>query len=148
MVLKWENPGSRPVGCCLLLFSRTLIISASRRLTRLNSHSVSRRASSIPFLLLISISCLPSSLWGRRRSRSGFCRLLTLLCCARSRAWPPKYTKTIGIWRASCARQEVTKRSGASLKSSSTFAKTSACQWNVTVKQGMGGHETNSQRVE
>jgi hypothetical protein len=99
------------------LFENTLIISASRRLTRLNTHSVSRRAPSIPFLLLISIGCLPSSLWGRRRNRSGFCRLLPLLRArmfatwrARSRAWPPKYTQTIGIWRASRARQEVTKR--------------------------------------
>jgi hypothetical protein len=28
-------------------------------------------------------------------------------------------------------------RSGASLKSSSTFAKTSACQWNVKVRQAL-----------
>jgi hypothetical protein len=67
---------------------------------------------------------------------------------ARSRAWPPKYTKTIRIWHASCTRQEVTKQSGVSLKSSSTFAKTLACQWNIMVKQGMGGHESNLQHIE
>ena len=99
------------------LFS-ALIVFSEPKIYEKNTHSASGRAPTIPFLLLIPIGSLPSSFGrGRRRSWSGFCRLLPLLRArmfatwrAGSRAWPSKHAQTIGIRRAARAGQEVTKR--------------------------------------
>lgn len=81
------------------------------------THSASGCTRTIPFLLLIFIGSLPSSLGrGRHRGRSGFGRLLPFLCTrmlptwgSSSRAGSPK-TKTFGIRCGQRAGQEVAKR--------------------------------------